>query len=177
MALKISEHNGLWRAIFFAVLAIAARGVSADDSSWHRIVGGTSIYLAVIPVELASRTSLSLRGAKLRGPNARHVVIGLFDTGTKRRIRRAEVRAKLVGQEPLGREKRLAPMRIVGAVGFGGVFSLPGYEPYRFHVRIRRPGSGRFMQTEFHYQHPREPAQAPGRRPPRELPNGVKHEA
>ena len=121
----MSEHGGLWRAIFLAVLAIAARGVTADDSSWHRIVDGTSINLAVIPVELASDTPLSLHGAEPQGRDAHHVVIGLFHTATGRRISRAEVRAKLVGRGPLGREQRIEPMRIAGAISYGTVFSLP----------------------------------------------------
>lgn len=106
----MSAHGGLERVIFLAVLAFAARGVSADDSSWHRIVDGMSVSLAVIAVELTSRPPCSLHGAELRRRDTDHVVIGQFDTAIERRISRAQVRAKPTGREPLGRETRLGPI-------------------------------------------------------------------
>lgn len=121
----MSAHDGLWGAIFLAVLAFAARGVTADDSSWHRIVDDMSVYLPLLPVELASGTPRSLHSAEPHGRDTHHVVIGLFNTASERRISLPEVRAKLVGRGPLGREQRIEPMRIAGAISYGTVFSLP----------------------------------------------------
>jgi hypothetical protein len=86
-----------------------------------------------------------------------HMIVSLFDSASRERIRDAEIKAtvfdtrgsgKLVGQQ-----KRLQPMLFAGAASYGNYFNLPGPAPYRIELGIRRPGTAQAIRVPIEYRH------------------------
>lgn len=138
-----------------SVPAPAGSAPAAASGQDYRVLGGTSVFLGVIPVE-AIRGSpqqypQKLYGTPPIGPDQVYVTIALFDTNTARRVPDAEVRARVTTATAAGPEKTLTPVAVDGTPTYGNYFAMGGSGPYDITVRIKRPGAPDSIEAHFPY--------------------------
>lgn len=122
------------------------------------VVNGVEMDLGVVPAEAvrelppASRVEHVMHRGAPGTAAAYHVNLSLFGSVTHAPIGDAEVVAT-VERFGMGREtKRLEAMTINGFVSYGNYFAMPGRDPYRITVVVRRPGAS-IAQATFEYKH------------------------
>ena len=141
------------------IAALFLTGAFAADTPSHKVVGGVSIYLGVLPAEMIlghpdSHAEAEMHGGVPPGKHHYHVTVALFDAATGKRITAAKVKATVSELALSGTEKELEPMRIAGAISYGNYFRMPGAGIYRVRVQVRQPGV-HAIEAEFEYQHGR----------------------
>lgn len=124
-------------------------------------VGGTTIYLGVVPSAVVrdhptrKGDASALHGGVSEGLSLHHIVVALFEASTGKRISDAQVRAG-VGDLSYNHvpDRDLEPMLDNGVISYGGFFPMQGRDPYRIHLEIRRAGTTRPIEAQFVYEHP-----------------------
>ncbi len=148
-----------------AVAGLLLAGVaSAAHPLRPQTADGMEVFLGVIPAEImlghpAGHPERSPHGSVPAWGEQYHLVVSLFDRASGERIRDAEVSAtvsdvRLPGKRLAGPQKRLEPMLLDGAVGYGNYFNMPGSAAsYRIELEIRRGGAARAAKVTFNYEH------------------------
>ena len=130
----------------------AAQGAAEAN---HRIVGGTEIFLGVMPAQALraqQRAGGTLHGKIPRGKDYYHVNVSLYDAATRAQIRDAEVSVRVAS--PLGGDtKKLEAMAINDTVSYGNYFRMPAHETYAIEVTVRRPGAAPPVEARFEHKH------------------------
>jgi len=130
--------------------AAPVKTAAADRN--HKRVGGTDIYLGVIPAEKMRARQGSTEGkAKLPIPDGKgyfHVSVALHDGASKAEIRDAQVEAR-VANLMTGETKQLEAGAGSAAGTYGNYFQLSGAGPYTVTLQIRRPGSPAPIEAKF----------------------------
>lgn len=142
---------GMW-------LMLGTSAVAAPQDPQHRTAGGLTAYLGVVPAELvkglgAHAGKKPMHGRTPKGPHEFHVVIAVFDVGTRARVSDAIVTARVSGLGLSGAQKTLEPMQIADTITYGAFFNL-GRDIYAIQVIVRRPG-GKSVTLDFKYDHRR----------------------
>lgn len=134
------------RRRFIAALALMALTACAPaprhETMFVQTTDGVTAYLGVAPSALIATHAPSHAERRMHagegGGNA-HVMIALFDADTGARIEDAAVDASLRGERHRGaRRLRLKPMRIEGALAYGG-FTTLARDRYHLSIEARRP--------------------------------------
>jgi cytochrome c5 len=134
-----------------APLADAPAAAKADRN--HVSVAGMEVFfglasaksLRAFPKESLERT---MHGGVPAGDNYQHVNVSLFASANNTPITDAKVDLQ-IEQPGLGSEsKKLEPMS-AGSSSYGGYFKMSAHAPYRFTVRVQRPGSSQPIETVF----------------------------
>ena len=132
----------------------------AAAADYYRSAGNLSVYLGVLPAEMALGNSPEHPEGKMHGgvPSTRrqhHVVVAVFDTKDGSRITNAEVTAR-VGEIGLAQtQKKLERMAINETISYGNYFSMGSPGSYRIEIEILQRGSTGPVKTAFEYSHPR----------------------
>lgn len=144
-------------ALFAIVVSITA--IAGD---WMNEVDGITVYLGVVPAEVA-RASLSphiklvandVHGRLIASTETHHFVVAIFESATGKRIEDAEVTANLIAIAKHQQAKRLEPMRINDTISYGNAFEVSAGENQRFDVEIRLAGRKRPITVSFNYRDP-----------------------
>lgn len=133
-------------------LATALAGSAAEQKL---TIDDMEVFYGIMPAEIVRQTPVQGSGVRHRGrghKNARHLIVALFDAGTKQRIADASIVASVTSLGLASDEKRLEPMRIDGTVTYGNFFDFPADSgPYRIVLTIARPHSPNHSAT-FEYR-------------------------
>jgi cytochrome c5 len=125
----------------------------------HKVVGGVEIYLGIVP---ASSTSVQqppgskqepMHGGIPQGKDYYHVNVSLFDSTTKVEITDASV--EVTAEDPVmgGETKKLDPMVFNNTISYGNYFHMPGTNPYKITVHVKRPSTSQMVAADFNFRH------------------------
>lgn len=151
------NHHTAAAAMALAVAAtFCAHPVAAGHGDQHATAGGMDLYYSVVSADeirgyAPQRAERTMHGGVPRGHAYRHVMIAIYDAGTKRRIDNAIVTAKVADLTEVPDVRTLEPMVIDGTVTYGNYFRMNGRGPYRIVVAIRRPGVAKPAEASFEY--------------------------
>jgi hypothetical protein len=131
-----------------AALALAALTAcaprAAHVNTFVQSADGITAYLGVAPSALVAAHAPEHAERRMHQATSRgnaHVMVALFDAATGDRIENAAVDLILRGERHSGaRQLRLEPMRIEGALTYGG-FAALGRDRYHLAIEVRRPNS------------------------------------
>jgi cytochrome c5 len=137
---------------------VAAAAPSTGDA-YHRLVGGTDVYIGLIPAQSARAMRGSgaqrMHGGPGRGKDMVHLNISLADPATKASIPDAAVRVTVTDVGGTTIESRdLDAMAANNAVSYGNYFHMVAGSPYVVTARIRRPGSATVVEARFDVKAP-----------------------
>ena len=142
------------RALVAVAVSLAAT-LAGSAAEQTLTVDGMEVFYGIMPAEIVRQTPVQGSGVGHRGrerKNARHLVVALFDAGTKQRIADASIVASVTPLGLASDEKRLEPMRIDGTITFGNFFDFPDDSgPFRIVLTIARPHSPNLSAT-FEYR-------------------------
>ena len=145
----------------FLVLADPAvrPAVAADEEGFRKDAGGYSVYLAVMPAELARGPRAPERsGASLqRAPAPRdthHVMVSIFESRSGMRVSGFEVKARVAALGFTGEKRDLEPISIGGSAAYGNTFPMLGRGPFRVDVEFGAHGGPHLQQVTFYFTHP-----------------------
>lgn len=154
--------RGLIAATVPAWLLLACAALGAQTEQPLR-AGGMEIVHGLIPAEIvlghpANHSERSIHGGVPAWGEQFHLVVTLFDQGSRKRIQDAEIKATVFdtrthGKRLAGQHKRLEPMLFAGAASYGNYFNLPGPAPYRIELEIRRQGAAQTVRVPIEYRH------------------------
>ena len=130
--------------------AAEAKPAAADPT--HKLIGGTDIYLGVLPAE-AMRTRHSGADSKAKsavpeGKGYFYVSVVLRDHASKTDIKDAQVEAR-VANLMTGETKALEAVTVNNAVSYAAYFQMPGKDPYTVTLKIRKPGAPAPIEAKF----------------------------
>ena len=114
----------------------AAPAKAAESGRAHKLVGGTDVYLGLLPA------------TKEKGAGYYHVSIVLKDHASSAEIKDAEVEAR-VANLMTGETKALEPATVDSAFSYGNYFQMPGKDPYTLTLKIRKPGAPAPIEAKF----------------------------
>lgn len=144
-----------------AALALAAPA-SAGVVDGVKVVDGLTVYLGVVPAAVtrghpAGHVERSMHdGAARSGGHDVHLLVALFNSASGERARNASVTARIhAGGRNLGTVP-LSPMRVNGALTYGGYASIGLLDDIMISIDIRRPGRTPRTSTvtaQFGYVH------------------------
>ena len=140
---------------FTCGIALLLAGPAPGAETYRQVVGGTAIYIGVMPAEVVRGHAPEHAERGMHGgapPGENHLVVALFDAGTGRRVTDAEVTATISGTGLDRVEKRLEPMTIAGAVSYGNYFYMTGAGPYRIELRILRGRAAGAIRARFEWK-------------------------
>lgn len=137
--------------LLLGLVGIAAT-VHASDTGDRQVVDGVAIYFGVLPAELVLGHPREHPESEMHGGVAvgdSHVLVGLFEAGSGRRIGGAEIIARVTAGSGSEVSKPLEAMVIGGSASYGNYFPLKGAGPFRIELRIRRPGAPGEIRAVF----------------------------
>jgi hypothetical protein len=127
--------------------APAAAAPPADP--YHKVIGGTEIYLGIVRAEAAP--TWKRNGRVPSGKGYYHLNVSLLDAKTKVAIGDAKVR--LTVSDALSAEsKTLEAISANSAISYGGYFRMRGPNPYTITAKIQRPGVSGVTEAKFEYK-------------------------
>ena len=136
-------------AIMFAVHELAAA-----ESDSYREVDGMSVYLGVIPSEIAgshhrTRAERMMHGGAPSGESSYHLLVSVFDLATGQRLTGLSVKASVHAHGRATSTKPLEPMTVVDALTYGNYFVFPGPGEHQITVEISRRGATQAVRADF----------------------------
>jgi cytochrome c5 len=133
----------------------AARATPSSGDRFHRLVGGTDVYIGLAPAPSVRGSGMGTGGRMSRGKDRVHVNISLADHATQATIPDATVEVKVADIGGTAVESRqLEPMVENNAVSYGNDFRMVGGEAYVVTARIHRRGSAT-VEARFDLKAPR----------------------
>lgn len=151
---RISQISIL--ACLLMLLAVPAGAQQQDDAGRHQVIEGVSVYLGVLPIQMAKNESdeLNLPGKVYKEEQRYYVLLAMFDGQTGRRIVKANIKAKVQALGGLDfSEKKLKPIHIEKLISFGNYFHMPDPDLYKIDFTIGLPGKQPIV-AHFVYRRP-----------------------
>ena len=124
----------------------------ASDSERHQVVGASSVYLGVIPVQLVKEHP-GMHGVKTPRGQSYHILVALFDRTSGKRITDAKVKATVSFPGTKKVTKELEPMR-GDLISYGNYFMMQEPGVYRIRIEIERKEGGGTSVANFRFQRP-----------------------
>jgi cytochrome c5 len=132
--------------------------VAAHDPN-RKVVEGIEIDLGIVPAAATriqqprGSKEAPMHGGVPKGKDYYHVNVSLFNSSTRAEITDADV--EVTAEDPAmgGETKKLEPMVINNTISYGNYFRIPGTNPYRIIVHVKRPGSSRIVTADFDFRH------------------------
>lgn len=158
----IAARAGAFVAVLAALLALTLQPASAGVVDGVQTVDDLVIYLGVVPAAVTRGHARQHPERTMHGGSERtglhdvHVMVAVFSRPTGRRVTNATVTARLHGTGTNRWTVPLRPMRINGALTFGGYTSLGLEESLMISVDVTRPGRSpgtRTKTAQFRYVH------------------------
>jgi hypothetical protein len=139
-------------------LAGAPSSAIADTASGSQTVGHVLIYMGLLPAEMVrghpkQHPEASMHSGVPAGSGEYHLIIALFDAGSRERITKAEIRASVSEIGLAGKETKLEPMELAGAITFGNYVRMAGNGPFRIDLAIRFPDEPHEIKVVFEHKH------------------------
>jgi cytochrome c5 len=137
--------------------ATTAAAAPAKPSGNVKIVGGTEIYLGVLPAEVLrsypkDSAERSMHGGVPSGTGHYHVNVSVLDATTKAPISGARVEIKIDERGLGGETKALMPMATSGVPSYGNYIKLKGKSQYVFTVKVQKPDSPQPVEARFEHR-------------------------
>lgn len=117
---------------------------------------GVVFHFGVVPAEMVlahppEHPERAMHGGAAKGE--KHLVLALFDAGTRQRISQADVQATVEQLGGPAATKTLQPMNIAEQPSFGGFFHMAPGAAYRIRFQVKRAGYPTAV-AEFEYRVP-----------------------
>ena len=121
------------------------------------VAGTLEIFYGVIPAAVllghpADHTERTMHGG-VPSRNAYHLVVSLFDAGTRERVTDARVQANVSEAGLVPQTKPLQTMVLAEAVTYGNYFSMSGRGPFRITLDVTRAHGGPPVKVSFEHRH------------------------
>jgi hypothetical protein len=120
------------------------------------------VYLGVVPASQA-RDYYSERAGEMqmgsvsaRDVNTIHLVVALFDRGTRKRVTNARVSARFVSDRGRRWSLILQPMTMNGALTYGGYFNLGGNNETSILIDVARPAGSKVQNSTARFEYSRD---------------------
>ena len=122
-----------------------------------KTVGGTEIYLGVLPAEVLrsfpkDSVERSMHGGVPSGAGYYHVNVSVLDAASKAPISGAKVEIKVDEQGLSSETKALLPMTTGSIPSYGNYIKLKGKTQYAFTVKIQKPDSPQPVEARFEHR-------------------------
>lgn len=148
----------LWISAAFLAFAQPA---NAGVVNGVQIVDSTIVYLGIVPAALTRNHPGDVKGELMHGGAPAnsihnvHVLVAVFDRPTRARVTNARVNARFLGERGRKWSVRLQPMKVNGALTYGGYTSLGSDEQPSIFIDVMRQLSGRprAVTARFEYSH------------------------
>lgn len=92
-----------------------------------------------------------MHGGIPAGSGIYHINVSLHDAATEAPISDAQVEVRVEALGMGGETKKLEPMKIGATVSYGNFFDMQIKGPYWVIVRVRKPGSSRWLEARFRH--------------------------
>lgn len=137
---RVSQRRAIIAALLLLTLTACAPA-QPHETMFVQTADGVTAYLGVTSSALIAAHAPSHPERRMHagvGIGNAHVMVALFDANTGARIEDATVESTLRGEHHLGsRRLRLEPMRIDGALAYGG-FTTLSRDRYHLTIEARR---------------------------------------
>lgn len=123
----------------------SATPASAGLDKGSVTVDSTIVYLGVVPATQTAQFSseragdMKMGGAAASDINSIHLVVALFDHGTRTRIPNAQVNARFLGERGRRWSVMLNPMTMNGAMTYGAYSNMGGDNSASIFIDVTRP--------------------------------------
>ena len=148
--------------LFLAAMLAFAAPATAGVVDGVRTVDGLTVYLGAVPAAVTrghapGHTERTMHG----GPAGSrihevHLLVAVFNNASGERISNVAVTARIHGDGRNLAAVRLTPMRVNGALTYGGYASIGLLDDIMISIDIKRPGRTRRTSTvtaQFEYVH------------------------
>ncbi len=137
--------------------ATTAAAVPAKPAGNVKTVGGTEIYLGVLPAEVLlsypkDSAERSMHGGVPSGSGHYHVNVSVLDATSKAPISGAKVEIKIDELGMSSETKALLPMATSSAPSYGNYIKLKGKTQYVFTVKVQKPDSAQPVEARFEHR-------------------------
>lgn len=153
--------------LWLAAIAVVALGMLAAIPAHGGVVNGvrtvdsTIVYLGIVPAAITRNHPGDRPGTLMHGGSTDrsihnvHVMVAVFDRATGARITNARVQARFLGERGRRWSVRLQPMKVNGALTYGGYTSMGTDMSPTVSVDVRRlfAGKPRTVTARFEYEH------------------------
>jgi cytochrome c5 len=135
----------------------ATTAAAAKPAGNVKTVGGTEIYLGVLPAEVLrsypkDSAERSMHGGVPSGTGHYHVNVSVLDATTKAPISGANVDIKIDERGISSQTKALQPMTMSNASSYGNYIKLKGKTQYTFIVKVQKPDSAQPIEARFEHR-------------------------
>ena len=144
MALS-SISNSLKIAALIALVPVGAVPAYAGLNQGSVTVDSAIVFLGVVPATQARQYSseaagdMTMASATANDINSIHLVVALFDHGTRKRITDAQVSARFLGERGHRWSVMLKPMTMNGAMTYGAYSNMGGNNSASIFIDVVRP--------------------------------------
>lgn len=150
-----------WRCASVAVLAcvtVLRVAAAADEEGFRKKAGDYTLYLAVMPAELArAPIAPEVPGATLQrvpaASDTHHVMVSIFESRSGMRVSGFDVKARVAALGFSGEKRDLEPFSIGGAAAYANSFPMLGRGPFRIDIEFSAHGS-HAQRATFYFTHP-----------------------
>ena len=148
-------------ATLISAVSIVAAPAYAGLDKGNVTAESTIVFLGVVPAtqtrDYASERAGDMRmgGAVANDINSIHLVVALFDHGTRKRITDAKVSARFLGERGQKWSVMLKPMTMNGAMTYGAYSNMGGNNSASIFIDVTRPFGLRTqnLTARFEYSH------------------------
>lgn len=150
---------GLKIAALVSTLPLAAMPAHAGLDKGSVAVDSTIVFLGVVPATQTRDYSservgdMQMGGAAANDINSIHLVVALFDHGTRKRITDAQVSARFVGERGRHWSVPLKPMTMNGAMTYGAYSNMGGNNNASIMIDVARPFGGRTQNLTARFEY------------------------
>ena len=135
----------------------AAAAEPAKPTGNVKTVGGTEIYLGVLPAEVLrsfpkDSVERSMHGGVPSGSGHYHVNVSVLDAATKAPIPGARVEIKIDERGLSTETKSLLPITTSSVPSYGNYIKLKGKTQYVFTVKVQKAGSPQPLEAQFDHR-------------------------
>ena len=137
--------------------ATSAATAPARPAGNLKAVGGTEIYLGLLPAEVLrsypkDSVERTMHGGVPGGAGHYHINVSVVDVASKAPIAGAKVEIKIEDQGISSETTTLQPITINNAPSYGNYVKLRRKTPYLFTVKVQKPGSAHAIEAKFEHQ-------------------------
>ncbi|HXH72366.1 MAG TPA: hypothetical protein VNI58_06085 [Mariprofundaceae bacterium] len=141
------------------LLLAMSPATQAADIERHQMISGVSIYLGVLPIQMAKNEAdeLKLPNNVYSQRQRYYVLFALFDEKSGQRIVDADVKASVQALGGLDfTEKKLTPIHVEKMISYGNYFRMADPDIYHIQVWITRAGESKPVTAIFVYHRPKD---------------------
>ena len=137
--------------------ATSAATAPARPAGNFKAVGGTEIYLGLLPAEVLrsypkDSVERTMHGGVPGGAGHYHINVSVVDVASKAPIAGAKVEIKIEDQGISSETATLQPITFNNIPSYGNYIKLRRKTPYLFTVKVQKPGSAHAIEAKFEHQ-------------------------